>query len=161
MRGYCGRLALILCCLRLACRQAQTHILTSNDVTGDDMRGAASLIAYYKAHARKVYALLNADLRVAAAGRVLRCLAANPDLGKEGFTRRDLYQHVRRYFKNPEALDGPLQLLAEHHYKPGGAGRSAAAPRGTPLSPRQDGRAHRQAWPAGPGLLPHQPEMGP
>jgi hypothetical protein len=57
---------------------------------------------------------MDADPRVKDAKRVLRCLAAHPELNH--FTRRDLYVHLHRYFKAPELLDGPLRLLAEHRY---------------------------------------------
>jgi hypothetical protein len=119
MRGYCGRLALVLCYLRRTCTPPEgwpVPIIPDEEVTVHDMEGAARLIAYFKGHARKVYALMDADPRCADARRVLRCLAANRDFGKAGFTRRDLYLHLRRYFNAPDALDAPLKMLVEHRY---------------------------------------------
>src|SRR5262249_22502064 len=78
-------------------------------------QGAAQLVAYFKSHIRKVYAALDADPRIAEARKVLRCLERNPGLTPV-FTRRDLYQHLRRSFKQPEALDAPLRLLTEYGY---------------------------------------------
>src|SRR5947199_4536718 len=57
---------------------------------------------------------MDADPQVAAARRVLRCLARHPEL--HTFTRRDVYQHLRGSFERPEALDAPLGLLLDHHY---------------------------------------------
>jgi hypothetical protein len=117
MLGYCGRVALVLSCLRRACQQCGVCPPMSDEVVNvQDMRSAAQLIAYYKEHARKVFVVLNADPRTADARRVLRCLATNPGLCREGFTRRDLYQHLRRHFQSPEALDAPLRVLTEHRY---------------------------------------------
>src|SRR5262249_9464253 len=117
MRGYCARLALVLCYLRRVCTPPQgwpVPIVLEEAVNVQDMEGAARLIEYYKGHARKVYALMDSDPRCADARRVLRCLAANRDFGRDSFTRRDLYQHLRRYFKAPDALDAPLKMLVEH-----------------------------------------------
>jgi hypothetical protein len=100
---------LIVHCLRQVCGET-----TERDVDGEDLERAARLVGYFKSHARKVYAALDADPTVADARRILECLAANP--GMDHFTRRDLYQHLRYYCKRPEALDAPLRLLMEHGY---------------------------------------------
>jgi DNA primase len=116
LRGYCGRLALILHCLRWACSEVEP-VYAVDAVDASDMENAAQLVAYFKSHVRKVYAALDADPRIAEARKVLRCLERNPDMTV--FTRRDLYQHLRRQFKQPEALDAPLRLLAEYGYLQG------------------------------------------
>jgi hypothetical protein len=109
LRGYGARLALIVHCLRQVCGEA-----TESDVDGEDMDRAARLVAYFKSHARKVYAAMDADPTVAEARRILECLAAHSELND--FTRRDVYQHLRRQCQRPEALDAPLRLLLEHGY---------------------------------------------
>ena len=121
MRGYCARLALVLSCLRLASRPVSSSLLdgvpaSGDDVIAQDVYGASRLVDYLKGHARKVYAILDADPRVADARRVLRCLAENPDLLESSFTRRDIYQHLRKTFRTPESLDQPLTVLAEHRF---------------------------------------------
>ena len=111
--GYCGRLALILHCLRWA-QSTVEPVYAVDPVDGESLEAASRLIAYFKSHARKLYAALDADPRIAEARKVLRCLVTNPELAT--FTRRDLDQHLRRQFKKPEALDAPLKLLVEYGY---------------------------------------------
>jgi hypothetical protein len=67
--AYCGRFALIIHCLRLACRET-----TQEDVDGEDVRRAAKLVAYFKSHARKAYADMDADKNIPHARRVLKWL---------------------------------------------------------------------------------------
>ena len=50
------------------------------------MSRAAELVAHFKSHARKVYAEMAADPKVAATRKVLNCLVRNPGLA--GTTRR-------------------------------------------------------------------------
>src|SRR5262245_58076614 len=95
-KGYCARLALILHALRWSLTEADSGDYVDS-VDGSSMEGAARLMGYFKSHARKVYAALDADERVAAAKRILQTLAAHAEEMKT-FSRRDLYQHVRRYF---------------------------------------------------------------
>jgi hypothetical protein len=109
LRGYGARLALIVHSLRQVCGET-----AEPDVDGEDLERAARLVAYFKSHARKVYAAMDADPTVAEARRVLECLGANPKL--DDFTRADLYQHLRRHCRRPEALDAPLRLLEAHGY---------------------------------------------
>jgi hypothetical protein len=142
--GYCGRLALILHYLRWAFTAVEP-VYAVDPVDGESMEAAARLVAYFKSHARKVYAALDADPRVADAKRVLGCLADNPEL--DHFTRRDLYQHLRRYFKKPEALDPPLRLLVECGYlrptTPERGGRPGPNPERYQVNPRWGrGRTH-------------------
>jgi hypothetical protein len=134
--GYCGRLALILHCLRWACGD-QDPVYAVDPVDGVSMGAAARLIDYFKSHARKLYAALDADPRIAQARKVLQCLARNPKMST--FTRRDLYQHLRKTFKKPEGLDAPLRLLVEYRYiRPVGGerqGRPGPAPERYEISP--------------------------
>jgi hypothetical protein len=111
LRAYCGRLALILDCLDFVSGDGGD---TCRQVNGEAMDRAAKLVGYFKAHARKVYVTMDADPCVAGARSILDCLVRNPTLDR--FTRRDLYQHLRRTFKRPDALDAPLKLLVDHQY---------------------------------------------
>jgi hypothetical protein len=98
------------------------------DVDGESMGRAVKLVAYFKSHARKAYAVMDADRGVAEARRVLACLARHPEMTQ--FTRRDLYQHLRRHFGRPDALDAPLKLLVEHGYlRVAGTGPAPNKPR--------------------------------
>src|SRR5262249_31925873 len=80
------------------------------------MEGAARLVAYFKSHARKVYAALDADPRVADARHVLKWLEDRPDLAE--FSRRDVHQGLKggARVNRPESLDAPLELLERHGY---------------------------------------------
>jgi hypothetical protein len=136
LRGYAGRLALVLHCLKWACGDVEP-VYAVDPVDGSSMAAAARLVGYFKSHARKLYAALDADPRIAEARKVLECLARNP--GLSSFTRRDLYQHLRRQFRKPEALDAPLRLLVEYRYiRPVGGerfGRPGPAPERYEISP--------------------------
>jgi hypothetical protein len=109
LRGYCGRLALVAHCLRKAFAEVEGW-----DVDGESVRRAAVLVRYFKGHALKAYAAMGADPRTGGALRILRTLVAHPDL--QAVTRSDVYQHLRRHFQRPEALEGPLRTLTEHRY---------------------------------------------
>jgi hypothetical protein len=78
------------------------------------LAGASRLVAYFKSHARKVYAALDADPRLAAADRLRRWLIEHPAVSR--FTRRDLYQRLRRAFRQSADLEAPLELLVDLHY---------------------------------------------
>jgi Protein of unknown function (DUF3987)/Toprim domain len=108
-RGYGARLALIVHYLRVATGEVQ-----GEDVDGESVKRSEKLIAYFMNHAQKVHAALETDPKIADAKRILACLERNPEL--TDFTRADLFQHVRRYFKRQDALDKPLELLVDHRY---------------------------------------------
>jgi DNA polymerase-1 len=111
LRGYAARLALILHFLRWACGEVEDQ-----NVDGESMERAARLVAYFKSHARKVYAVMDADPRLAEARHVFQWLAAHPELMT--FTRRDVHQGLRKSkrFENPGNLDAPLKLLEQHGF---------------------------------------------
>jgi hypothetical protein len=112
-RGYGGRLALIVHFLRWACGELESD---RADVDGESMARAVRLVDYFKAHARKVYALIDADPRIADARHVLQWLKDHPEPAT--FSRRDVHQGLRRNtrFENPENLAAPLKLLEEYGY---------------------------------------------
>ena len=76
------------------------------------MAAAATLLSYFKSHADKVHAVQTADARLLAARRVLRWLADRPQV--TAFTRRDVYQTLKRSLARPEDLEAPLGLLVAH-----------------------------------------------
>jgi hypothetical protein len=114
LRTYGARLALIVHTLRSVCGETAE---ADADADAESVGRAASLVAYFKSHARKVYMAMDADERLAPARRILACLARHPALITDaGFTRNGVYQYLRRYFKRPEAMDSPLRLLIDHRY---------------------------------------------
>jgi hypothetical protein len=110
-------LALILHCLRWACGEE-----VGDDVDGDSVRRAAAVVAYFKAHARKCYAAMDADPRTKSALRLLRrmprVMAEARGRHPEGcFSRRDAYRALRgRDCQSVEAVDPLLELLEKHGY---------------------------------------------
>jgi hypothetical protein len=114
LRGYCGRLALILHELWLAVEGKPSEV----PVEGIRISQAAELIRYFKSHRRKVSAAMEADPRVADARRVLACLARHRDHEdfRTAFPRTAVYRRLRGYFKRPDALDAPLRLLVDHQF---------------------------------------------
>jgi hypothetical protein len=67
MKGYCARLALILHMLRIVHGE-----VGDENVDGESVGRAARLVAYFQNHARRVYAVIDADPRKAEARRALR-----------------------------------------------------------------------------------------
>jgi hypothetical protein len=106
LRGYAARLALIVHYLRRASGE-----MTGDDVDGESMDRAAKLVAYFKAHARKVYAVMDADPRIAEARKVFRWIVARR---LRRFQKRDAFQSLKGTFRTVEALDPVLSLLEKH-----------------------------------------------
>jgi len=123
LRGYCGRLALVLHLLREVCDEP-----VERAVDAESVRRASLLIDYFKDHARRVYRAMGADPRTVTARKVLRWVRTWD--GKT-FSRRDLWRSLRRQFGRPEEMEQPLKLLQHlHHIRPvqvqsGGPGRPA------------------------------------
>jgi hypothetical protein len=108
MRGYCGRLALILHFLRYACED-----IPETMVDGESMEKAATLAAYFKEHIRRVHQAIGADPRIASARTVLRWLHEREETV---ISRREIWRGVRRKFNRPEDLIDPLKLLQHLGY---------------------------------------------
>jgi hypothetical protein len=109
LRGYGGRLALVLHCLRRAGGEEGTE-----EVDGISVERADRLVYYFQTHAQRLYGQLGADPRTAPAEAILRHLARRPEI--VFFSRSDLYVDLRRSIRSPDALDRPLQLLVQHRY---------------------------------------------
>jgi DNA polymerase-1 len=108
LRGYAARLALIVHFLRWACGETQ-----GEDVDGESMTRAALLVDYFKAHARKVYAVMDADPRLALARRLLRHVG---EQRLAQFTRREAYRAMRGPCKAVDGIDPILAVLETHGY---------------------------------------------
>ena len=117
----------MLHCLRWACDE-----VAGEDVDGESMTRAARLVAYFKSHARKVYAVMDADPRVALARRLLRWLTQEH---LQQFTRREAFRAMRGPCKTIEDVDPPLTLLEQHGFI-------------RPLPTREDSRPGRKPSPA-------------
>jgi hypothetical protein len=123
-KGYSARLALILHCLRWAA--AEIHGDTA-DVDGESVRRAVELVNYFKAHARRVYAAMDADPAVKLARRLLRWLARQ---GGATFTRRDAYRRCAATPASPTTWTRCWCCWSGWATSARPAGRSAAAPAG-------------------------------
>ena len=108
LRGYAARLAAIVHFLRWACGETECE-----DVDGESMARAAKLVAYFKSHTRKVYAVMDADPRLALARRLLRHVSHE---GLKQFTRREAYRAMRGPCKTVDDIDPILALLEAHGF---------------------------------------------
>jgi hypothetical protein len=131
LRGYCARLGLIVHFLRWGAGEVQSAD-GRTDVDGESMNRAVRLVDYFKSHARKVYAVMDADPRVAAARRLVRWIVQG---NVDQFTRRDAYRVMRGSCKTVDDIDPILLLLEKHGYI-------------RPLPTPDDSRPGRKASPA-------------
>ena len=107
MRGYLGRLALVLRCLRWADGEVMD---LDACVEAEDVRRAAALADYFQAHARKVHVAMDSDPNTAAAARVLRWIRRRE---VKTFTRREVYMAHRGTFKTPDEVEVITKLLEQ------------------------------------------------
>ncbi len=112
LRGYAGRLALILHFLCWACEEVESDAEGLHWVDGESMTRAAMLVAYFKGHIRKIHSAMDSDRSVGDARHLLRWICRN---GKPSFTRRDAYQGTKGTFTKVELLDAPLALLEKRY----------------------------------------------
>jgi hypothetical protein len=122
LRGYCARLALIIHYLRWACGEIDGG--NQADVDGESVRRAALLVAYFKSHARKVYALIDADDRVSEARRVVRWLTNKAQFPESlnslkepqrEIKRSDIHAGVWGGSRSVEEMERVLDLLCKHN----------------------------------------------
>jgi hypothetical protein len=111
LRGYCARLALILYCLREACSES----VPAGEVDGAAVDAAARLVEYFKSHAKKVLAVMEADRVAVQAERVLQWVRRKRP---NSFKPHELFSGVRSQgvFPNLNSLEAPLARLVDHHY---------------------------------------------
>ncbi len=107
--GYAGRLALVLQLLHWTCNEG-----SYDRVEGRSVEDSFRLVAYFKAHARKVYAIMAADPCTREAAHVLRWLMRSHDM--KVFSRRDAHRQLAHTFPRSESLEAPLTRLVEHGY---------------------------------------------
>lgn len=110
LKGYVPRLALVLHLLRWATNNETTTITSLEE---PDMIGACQLVAYFKAHARKLHACIDSDPKAPGVKKVLRWMQTT---GVNRFQKRDAFEHTKGTLKNVEALDGVLAVLEKHNF---------------------------------------------
>jgi Protein of unknown function (DUF3987) len=111
LRGYAGRLALIVHCLRWAAGEIGSD---TADIDGESVARAVALVDYFKGHARRVYAAMDADPAVKLARRLLKRLAQHEGFA---FTHRDAYRWLRGPGVSKTAdVDPALHLLERLGY---------------------------------------------
>jgi hypothetical protein len=110
LRGYAVRLALIVHYLRWAVGEVTSD---TADVDAKSMRAAVQLVTYFMAHARKVYAAIDADHRVSPARKLLNWIRRE---GCQTFSKRDAYRALRGAIRNFDDVDSLLDLLSKHGF---------------------------------------------
>ena len=85
------------------------------DVTAADLGDAVKLVRYFKSHARKVYAHVEADPRLRLARKIWAWVIRE---GRWDFKRHEVHNDVRSVSlcPRPEDLDEPLKLLEACRY---------------------------------------------
>jgi Protein of unknown function (DUF3987) len=110
MKGYQGRLALILHLLEAHCQDTE-----KDGVDEKDMGNAEKLINYFKAHAKRIYLSIDADPRVRVAQKILAWVERK---NRRSFKRHEPHNDIRNMhvLPCPEDLDEPLELLEQLGY---------------------------------------------
>lgn len=110
LSAYCVRLSLIIHHLRAA-----TGASVTDQVDGDSVARAATLVAYFKAHVRRLYCAMELDPVVAEAELVLRWIRRE---GVASFkvweVHKDLKSQTR--FQRIEDMEYALTRLCRHNY---------------------------------------------
>lgn len=136
LRGYGGRLAILLWCLRRVCGELPTDSL----IDGETMGKAAKLIDSFEAHGRPCLGVGWADKKCRIAKRMLRWLLANPD--KRAFSRNEAFHQLKdkRDVTSTESLAEVFKVLTDHSYirpkDPTGSGRPGPVPEVYAVNPR-------------------------
>lgn len=108
LRGYCGRLALILHHVRWACGEP-----TGGELDGVAMHDAAHLVAYFKNHCRKVHHVMDGDPAMEDACKVLAWIRAGIQII---FSQRDAHRGPLQRGRKRKAADAEaaLKILCDH-----------------------------------------------
>ncbi|MDP7085862.1 MAG: DNA polymerase [Dehalococcoidia bacterium] len=87
-------------------------------IDAETRRSAIALGRYYTEHALVAFGLMGVDGRVAEARETWETIVKLVRVGKSptSFTQRDLWQHVRRRFRNVGELSEVLQTLEDMNY---------------------------------------------
>jgi hypothetical protein len=109
LRGYCGRLALIVHFLRWACGEVEDE-----NVDAESIDRAARLVDYFKCHAKRALSVMGTDRRLDDAKVIWEWVVREK---RQTFKRwephKDLKSESR--FPTPDSLDRPLELLTQHN----------------------------------------------
>lgn len=109
LTGVCGRLALVIHCLREACGENNL----AGQVDGWSVDCGAELVKYFKSHIWRTAAAMALDPRVADAKHILNWLAKHE---RTEFKGRDLLNPFRNRFPTIESLAAPLEVMEKHGY---------------------------------------------
>ena len=106
LRAYAGRLTLVLHMLH--------HGKDGAEVGVESVEGAWRLVNYFKSQARRAYGVMNADLDVKQAARILGWIRKRNGIP---FTRSEAYSSLKnKSVSKPSDLSQPLQLLVSYGY---------------------------------------------
>lgn len=108
LKAYAARLALIVHLLRIACGE-----IANDDVDGESMTRAWKLVAYFKAHVRKVYAEMDVDGRLVGLRKLVRWIET---CAGDRFNQRDAYQALKGTFPTVAELEPVFELAQERGY---------------------------------------------
>lgn len=130
MTDWGGKLAgavVRICGLLHLAEHSESAAPWDTPVSRETVERAIRLGEYLIPHARAAYACMGADPAIEDAKRILAWVRRE---GLESFSKRELFQALRGYFKRVSQLESPLAVLQEHGYiriraaEPrGGAGR--------------------------------------
>ena len=84
-----------------------------DQINGETMAEAISIGLYFRSHAVKAFSIMGRDDSAVFAEHILKVVIKN---GWKQFSKRDLYQVVRRRVDSPEKLDAPLKRLVDNGY---------------------------------------------
>jgi putative DNA primase/helicase len=141
LRAYCGRLALVLDRLARAC-DPDPDRFDAGDVSAASMAAAIRLVGYFKAHTRRVRALIRGAFGENADARAILRWAART--GRPEFSERD----ARHNFPSRFPADGPELGLALRWLE----GRHCIRPKAPPER-RGAGRPSSPAYEVNPALI--------
>ncbi len=108
LTGVCGRLALVIHCLREACGED-----VGGQVDGWSIDCGAELVKYFKSHIRRTAAAMDLNPQVADAKRILSWLEKH---GRTTFKGRDLVTNMTTRFPTIESISGPIDVLEKHGF---------------------------------------------
>jgi hypothetical protein len=144
LKGYAGRLALIVHFLRWACEEVK-----SENVDAESMDRAARLVDYFKQHARRALAVMGADHRLGDAKVIWDWVVREK---RKTFKRWEAHKDLKSEsrFPAPDKMDKPLELLCQHNLirakdpppRPGPGQKAATEFEVNPVAARRENRVN-------------------